>query len=329
MSLQPAGSDASAGGTENVMNTQTQLEKILSRLTPEYFAEKVIPGAINVLVILILMMIALRISKMLSTRVWNLFQKRKGDLEFQKRADTLSAVIRNALNFTIVSVSLVMILGELRINIGPVIATAGIVGLAVGFGAQTLVQDVISGFFILLEEQVRVGDVVEIAGKSGLVEKVDLRMTTLRDMSGNVHYVRHGKIDVVTNMTKDYSNSVYDIPVAYHTDIDRVLEVIRNVDRDLCNDPGFKDDILNPIEVLGVDRFAESAIFIKARTKTKPIKQWRVAREFNRRLKKAFDEEKIEMPFQQVAFYVARDVAGSAPLSGGPARAKGPREDSA
>ena len=321
MVLHPDHSNASTE-TESLMNAQTSLDRILSRLTPEYFTDKVLPGAINVLVILILMLIALRMSKLISTRVWKIFQNRKGDMEFRKRADTLSSVIRNVLNFTIVSVSLVMILGEFHINIGPVIATAGIVGLAVGFGAQTLVQDVISGFFILLEEEIRVGDVVEIAGRSGLVEKVDLRMTTLRDMSGNVHYVRHGKIDVVTNMTKDYSNFVFDIPVAYREDIDRVLDVIREVGRDLCEDPGFKDDILAPIEVLGLDRFAETAIFVKARTRTKPIMQWSVAREFNRRLKKAFDEKNIEMRFQPVSLFVGGDRAGKAPSHHGAAGKK-------
>ena len=295
------------------MNTETQLDRILGRLTPEYFAEKVLPGAVNVLVILVLMLIALRISKLISTRVWKIFQNRKGDVEFQKRADTLSSVIRNVLNFTIVSVALVMILGEFRINIGPMIAAAGIAGLAVGFGAQTLVQDVISGFFILLEEEIRVGDAVEIAGKSGMVEKVDLRMTTLRDVSGNVHYVRHGKIDVVTNMSKDYSNYVFDIPVGYREDVDRVLQVIRQVGRGLCEDPAFKDDILAPIEVFGLDRFAETAMFVKGLTRTKPTRQWGVAREFNRRLKKAFDEEHIDMPFLPISLYVGGNRSEDAP----------------
>lgn len=279
------------------MNSQIHLSNIFEKLTPEYFAERVLPGAFNVLVILVLMFLALRMARMVSTRLFTVFQKRKADVEFQKRAETLSSVVRNILNLTIVSLALVMILGELKINIAPVLATAGIVGLAVGFGAQTLVQDVIAGFFVLLYDQIRVGDVVEIAGKSGLVEKVDLRMTTLRDMSGNVHYVRHGKIDVVTNMTKDYSSFVFDIPVAYREDVDEVIAVIQKVDEDLRNDPDFKDDIAAPIEVLGLDRFAESALIIRARTTTRPIKQWRVAREFNRRLKKAFDAKNIEMHF--------------------------------
>ena len=295
------------------MSIQTQLQNLVAKMTPEYFAEKVIPGAFNVLVILLLMLIALRMARAVSIRMLTVFQRRKGDVEFQKRAETLSSVVRYIFNLTIVSVALVMILGELKINIAPVLATAGIVGLAVGFGAQTLVQDVIAGFFVLLDDQIRVGDVVEIAGKSGLVEKVDLRMTTLRDLSGNVHYVRHGKIDVVTNMTKDYSNFVFDIPVAYREDVDEVIAVIRQVHEELREDPGFKDDIIAPMEVFGLDRFGESALIIRARTTTRPIKQWGVAREFNRRLKKAFDEKNIEMPFQHVTLYMGRDKNGDAP----------------
>jgi len=294
------------------MNSQTQLQNIFAKLTPEYFAERMVPGAFNVLVILVLMFLALRTARIVSSRLFTVFQKRKGDLEFQKRADTLSSVVRYILNLTIVLVALVMILGELRINIAPVLATAGIVGLAVGFGAQALVQDVIAGFFVLLDEQIRVGDVVEIAGRSGLVEKVDLRMTTLRDMSGNVHYVRHGKIDFVTNMTKDYSSFVFDIPVAYREDVDEVIAVIQKVDGELRNDPGFKDDITVPMEVLGLDRFADSALIIRARTTTRPSKQWRVAREFHRRLKKAFDAKNIEMPFPHVTLYVGSDKKGNA-----------------
>jgi small conductance mechanosensitive channel len=274
----------------------------------------VIPAALNVLVILILMFVALRLAKVLSTRLHNIFHMKKEDSEFQKRAETLRSVVRYVLNLTIITVGLIMILDALRINIAPVLATAGIVGLAVGFGAQALVQDVISGFFILLHDQIRVGDVVEIADKSGLVEKVDLRMTTLRDMSGNVHYVRHGKIDVITNMTKDFSNFVFDIPIGYHENIDEVIEVIKKVDEELRQDPGFKEDILAPMDVLGLDRFSEAAIIIRARTTTRPSKQWRVAREFNRRLKKAFDEKNIEMPIRQVTIYASRDKEGNAPL---------------
>jgi len=209
-----------------------------------------------------------------------------------------------------------MVLAELKIQIGPVLAAAGVLGVAVGFGAQHLVQDVISGFFILLDDEIRVGDVVRIADRGGLVERVNLRMVVLRDLSGNVHYVRNGKIDIVTNMTKDYSRYVFDIGVAYREEVDEVIEVIKQVDEELRSDPAFGPDILEPIEILGLDQFAESAVIIKARTKTKPIKQWGVAREFNRRLKKRFDEKNIEIPFPHVTLYIGQDKTGhAAPLS--------------
>ncbi|MCX7966204.1 MAG: mechanosensitive ion channel family protein, partial [Syntrophorhabdaceae bacterium] len=206
-----------------------------------------------------------------------------------------------------------MILKELGINIGPVLAAAGIVGLAVGFGAQSLVKDVIGGFFIILEDQIRVGDVVEIGGKSGLVEKIGLKTTVLRDLSGNVHFVPNGEIKVVTNMTKEYSRYVIDIGIAYKEDVDRVMEVIKEIDEELRNDPEFKDDIIAPIEILGLDQFASSSIIIKARTTTLPIKQWRVGREFNRRIKKRFDELGIEIPFPHLTIFMGTDREGNQP----------------
>jgi small-conductance mechanosensitive channel len=296
------------------MNSQEHISSFLGKLTPEYIGERVVPGALNILLILILTFILLRLAKLILARMHVALLRHGGDVEFQKRANTLGSVVRYLLNITIISMAVIMILGELRINIAPVLATAGIVGLAIGFGAQSLVQDVISGFFILLHDQIRVGDVVEIAGKSGLVEKVDLRMTVLRDTSGNVHYVRHGKIDVITNMTKDFSHFVFDIPVAYGENVDKVMEVIKNIDEEMRQDPGFREDIIAPMEMMGIDRFSESAIIIRARTTTQPIKQWGVAREFNRRLKIAFDTQKIEMPLNQLTIYIGRDKKGNPPV---------------
>ncbi len=186
-------------------------------------------------------------------------------------------------------------------------------GVAVGFGAQQLVRDIINGFFILLDDQIRVGDVVDIAGKSGLVETVNLRMTTLRDAGGNVHFVRNGEITVVTNMTKEFSRYVFDIGVAYRENVDEVIRVIQLVDEDMRRDPVFQQDILEPIEVLGLDKFADSAVIIKARTKTRPLRQWAVGREFNRRLKMKFDEMGIEIPFPHMTLYAGVGKDGTAP----------------
>jgi small-conductance mechanosensitive channel len=220
--------------------------------------------------------------------------------------------LRNLATVVIMVVAIITVLGQLGVQIGPVLAAAGIVGLAVGFGAQTLVKDVINGFFILLEDQIRVGDVVQVAGQGGVVEKVNLKMIVLRDLAGNVHYVPNGSIDLVTNMTKDYSRYVFDVGVAYREDVDEVIQIIREVDEKLRSDPDFGPDILEPMEILGLDQFADSAIVIKARTKTRPIQQWRVAREFNRRLKRRFDEKNIEIPFPHVTLYMGEDKQGQA-----------------
>ncbi|MEI9476877.1 MAG: mechanosensitive ion channel family protein [Deltaproteobacteria bacterium] len=260
-----------------------------------------------------LTLISLRVTKVLSGRLVDFLVRKKEDPEFQKRAQTLGSIVRYVSVFAILMIAAMMVLREFGIDIGPILAAAGIVGLAVGFGAQSLVKDVISGFFILLEDQIRVGDVVEIAGKGGLVEKINLKTTILRDLAGNVHYVPNGRIDVVTNMTKDYSRYVFDIGVAYREDVDEVIKVIKEVDEGLRNDPDFKDDILEPIEVLGLDQFANSAVVIRARTTTKPIKQWRVGREFNRRLKKIFDERNIEIPFPHVTLYMGQGKQGQFP----------------
>jgi small conductance mechanosensitive channel len=270
----------------------------------------------RIVVILVLMFVGVRLSRVAAARIFAfLGRRRKMDEEYRKRADTLSAVVAYAIGATVVMVAALMILAELDIQIGPVLAAAGVVGVAVGFGAQHLVQDVISGFFILLDDEIRVGDVVEIAGKSGLVERLNLRMVVLRDLAGSVHYVRNGKIDIVTNMTKDYSYFVFDIGVAYRENVDEVIAVLRQVDEELRTDPAFGPAILAPLEVLGLDRFAESALIIKARIKTKPIKQWDIGREFNRRLKQKFDERNIEIPFPHVTLSIAQDKTGrAAPL---------------
>jgi small-conductance mechanosensitive channel len=270
-------------------------------------------SGINIILVLILTGIALKAAKVLSTRLISVVVRQKEDPEFQKRTQTLGSIVRYVLIIAIFIVAAMTVLKELGVEIAPILAAAGIVGLAVGFGGQSLVKDVISGFFILLEDQIRVGDVVQIAGKGGLVEKINLKTTILRDLAGNVHYVPNGHIDVVTNMTKDYSRYVFDIGVAYREDVDEVIGVIKEVDEELRNDPDYKDDILEPIEILGLDQFADSAVVVKARTTTMPIKQWRVGREFNRRLKKKFDERNIEIPFPHVTLYMGQDKQGQSP----------------
>jgi small conductance mechanosensitive channel len=269
--------------------------------------------AARIAVILVLSFLALKLVRLVSTRLFEPLYRDDPTGEIRKRSDTLSSLFRHTVGAIVVGVAFVMVLGEFGVEIGPILTAAGIVGVAIGFGSQQLVQDVISGFFILLEDQVRVGDVVQTAGKSGMVERITLRMIELRDISGNVHFVRNGQIDVVTNMTKEYSRYVFDIGVAYREDVDEVIEVIKGVDEELRNDPDFGKRILEPIEVLGLDEFGDSAVVIKARTKTVPVEQWAVGREIKRRLKKRFDELDIEIPFPHVTLYVGRDKKGEAP----------------
>ena len=270
-------------------------------------------SGLRVVVIIIMMVVLLAILK----RAMNRFQKvYEGTLPTQaqvKRANTLTHVIRDVGRVVILTVGGMMILAELGVDLKPILAAAGLGGLAIGFGAQSLVKDVISGFFILLEDSIRVGDVVEIAGVGGLVEEVKLRTVTLRDLSGNVHVVPNGVIDKVKNMTKLYAYYLFNVGVAYREDVDEVMGVLREVAEDVRRDPQFADDILEPLEMLGVDQFADSAVVIKCRIKTQPIKQWRIGREVNRRIKKTFDAKGIEIPFPHQTIYWGEPKQGTPP----------------
>ena len=220
------------------------------------------------------------------------------------RIDTLARVFRNAAAIVIVLVAGMLVLGELGISVAPILATAGVAGIAIGFGAQSLIKDYFNGFFLLLDDQVRQGDVVEVAGKGGLVEEVTLRYVRLRDMDGHVHYVPNGEIKLVTNRTRGYATPVVDVPVAYREDTDKVLQVMRETAAALRADPEWSARIVDDLEVIGVERWGDSAVVLRARLKViPPIQQWNVKREYLRRLKKAFDERGIEIPFPQLAIH--------------------------
>lgn len=217
--------------------------------------------------------------------------------EIEQRIHTLSELMKNTAVTVIWVMALMVVLKEIGIDIGPLLAGAGIAGLAIGFGAQNLVRDVVSGFFIILENQLGRGDVAVINGTAGSVEAVNLRTIVLRDGTGTVHVFPNGTITTLSNKTKDWSAMIFDVGVAYKEDTDRVVEVMLEVAEGLRADSNFTNRILEPMEIMGVDAFAESAVVIKARIKTKPAQQWSVGREYNRRLKKAFDEKGIEIPF--------------------------------
>lgn len=223
--------------------------------------------------------------------------------EFAERLHTIGGLIKNAVNVLVVSAAVLMVLQEFGINIAPVLTAAGIGGLAIGFGAQNLVRDVISGFFLILEDQIHVGDVVSVDGTSGLVEAVKLRTIVLRDLSGTVHVIPNGSITTLSNMTKEFSYYVIDVGVAYKEDTDHVVDVLHEVGQELQSNEAFGRNILAPLEILGVNDFADSAVTIKIRIKTLPMKQWMVGRELRRRIKKAFDAQGIEIPFPHMSLY--------------------------
>ena len=223
--------------------------------------------------------------------------------EREKRTETLIGIVKKAGSITIWSLVLILLLMQVGVDVAPLIAGAGVIGLAVGFGAQELVRDVITGFFMLLENHVRNGDVAIINGTGGLVEAIGLRTIRLRDMAGTVHIFQNGKISTLSNMTKDWSAMVFDLGVAYKENTDKVVEVVKRVGDELKSDPEFGPKILEDMEIFGVDSFGDNAVIVKARIKTEPIQQWTVGREFNRRIKMAFDAEGIEIPFPHRTIY--------------------------
>lgn len=213
------------------------------------------------------------------------------------RVETLLPVIRNISFFILLLLLSLVTLSELGIDILPILAGAGVLGIAIGFGAQSMVKDFLTGFIIVLEDLVQVGDVIQVGGRTGAVEKITLRKMQIRSLEGTVHTVPHSGIDVIDNYTKEFSYYMMNVGVAYHEDTDQVISCLEAVDEDMRNSSDFADRILQPLQVLGVDEFADSAVIIKVRTKTKPHDKWVVGREFNRRIKKAFDKEGIEIPF--------------------------------
>ena len=262
-----------------------------------------------IIILTILLIITLRIFRVSINKLSKALIKKAENSEdvdteeAEKRINTLTGIIRGTVKIILVATYFMIVLQKLGVNIAPIIASAGIVGLAVGFGAQELVRDVISGFFILLEDQIRTGDVAIINGTEGWVEKIELRTITLRDFSGIVHIFQNGKIDTLSNRTKEWSAVVFDVGVAYKEDASKVMEIIKEVGDELKSDSIFQSKIISPIEVMGLDQFADSAIVIRARIKTKPSQQWVVKREFNKRLKRVFDDRNIEIPFPHTTVY--------------------------
>jgi small conductance mechanosensitive channel len=218
----------------------------------------------------------------------------------EKRAQTVGRILRQASSLLVGSVTLMLVLGEFGVDLKPILAGAGILGLAVGFGAQTLVKDVITGFFILLENQIRVGDTVTAAGCTGVVEAVNLRTTVLRDNDGTTHIIPNSAISVVANSTRDWARAILDVGVAYKEDTDRCEMVLREVGLSLEKDPTFAKKLIGPFEYPGVVKLGDSAVTLRILVKTKAHDGPAVLRELRRRVKKAFENAGIEMPFPHV-----------------------------
>ena len=278
--------------------------------TQEWIIGELPAIVITVLVVLISLRILLySLNKLKRTLIKRAGKNEKGNqLETEKRLDTLFGIIKGAVKIVLLFILIMIVLKNVGVDIAPILASAGILGLAIGFGAQELVRDYITGFFMLLENQVRVGDVAVINGQGGLVERIELRTITLRDFAQTVHIFRNGKIDTLSNMTKEWSAMVFDIGVAYKEDVNQVIDIMKQVGDELGNDPDFKSRILEPMEVFGLDSFGDSAIVIKGRIKTKPIEQWNVGREYRKRLKYAFDKHNIEIPFPHTTVYWGDEI---------------------
>lgn len=276
------------------------------------WAETHTPNALRVVLILFLAWVVSRIVKSLVRRIERLADDGDPDhtSELEKRAQTISRILRQASAVLLWSVTAMLVLGELGVDLKPILAGAGILGLAVGFGAQTLVKDVITGFFILLENQIRVDDTITAAGCTGVVEAVNLRTTVLRDIDGKTHIIPNSAITVVTNATRDWSRALLDVGVAYKEDTDRCFAVLREVGTALEKDPAFARKIIGPFEYQGVQDLGSSAVVLRMAAKTLPHDGAAVLRELRRRVKKAFDEAGIEIPFPHVK--VVRDREGAA-----------------
>ncbi len=238
---------------------------------------------------------------------------RMQDREAVRRAETLGRVCRYLAAVVVSLIAGMLVLGEIGISVAPILGAAGVVGLAVGFGAQSLVKDYFTGFFLLLEDQIRQGDVVKLGAHAGLVEDVTLRYVRLRDYDGNVHFVPNGEITTVVNMSRGFAQAVIDVRVAYRENIDDVIAVMREVGAQLRADATFAPKLLDDLEIAGVDSWAESAVMVRCRFKCVALEQWSVRREYLRRLKHAFDERGIEIPFPHVTVYAGQDKRGAAP----------------
>ena len=274
--------------------------------------EMVLRSTLRVLGIWLLAWLALRAVRLTARRIERSVDD--GDPSVttlrEKRGHTISQLLRSVGRVVILTIAILLTF-NVFINIAPILAGAGILGLAISFGAQSLVRDIISGFFILLENQFAVGDVIEVAGKNGVVERMTMRVVVLRDLEGTMHVIPNGELKVVSNKTRGWARAVVDIAIPYTEDVDRILAVVRDESAQFSTDPVWGLQLDGPVEVLGIEELRDNSVIIRTLLKTQPGSQWNVAREFRRKLKIRFDRETIETPFQQRRVSVT--IKGGAP----------------
>jgi small conductance mechanosensitive channel len=279
------------------------VRQLLAGLGLERFLEsaEMLAAGLRIVLIIALAWFILHWLERLLRRLLGRMPWRSRDADSEQRAETLVRVIRYTGAAAVVVVAVLLVLGELGVAITPLLATAGVAGVALGFGAQTLVKDFLNGFFLLLEDQIRQGDVVEIAGKGGLVEEVTLRYVRLRDYEGAVHFVPAGSITTVSNRSRGYAYAVVDLHLEYRVDADAIFGLLREVARSMREDPLYGPRILEDLEIAGVDALDDARITVKCRIKVRSLGQWDVRREFLRRLKSRFEAEHIDIPLPQFA----------------------------
>ena len=285
-------------GTQSIyIYMQEIILKFISNLTPW-----ILSHGVRILIILIIASFIYKFGGALIDKIIRKAVVAKGFLTPEaerKREDTLIVVFEGTLKVIVWISVILMIISEFGVNIGPLLAGAGVIGLAVGFGAQYIIRDFFTGLFIILENQYRVGDVVCIDTICGTVEDINLRMTVLRDIDGAVHHIPNGEIKIATNKTKGFARINLVIGVAYDTDIDKVKNVINKVGQEIANDPKWKDKIFKAPEFIRIDNLADSSVDIKISGEVKPLEQWDVLGELRYRIKNAFDKNEIEIPFPQ------------------------------
>lgn len=282
---------------------ETLRESFLNFLKPEVFFHNIF---VIVVIRFLLLLLVLKLVHILLSFISNKVTSRIQNKEQSKQVHTIFIALKSLIDIVISALFVMEILPKFGIDIRPILTAAGVLGVAVGFGAKRLVEDIITGASLILEGQIRVGDIIEVCGKTGTVEKLNLKMLTLRDIEGKVYYIRNGMIDVVTNYTRDYSYATIDIGVAYKENIDNVIKTVVNISENELLQGECGQHLLGKIEVLGLDSFGDSSVNLKFRIRTQPTQQWAVAREFNRLIKNKFDELGIEIPFPQRTVHIEK-----------------------